>query len=45
MDAFTRAVETGDASHVLSGPAESLEPHRAVFAAERSRLAGTVEDV
>jgi predicted dehydrogenase len=45
MDAFTRAVETNDASHILSGPDESLESHRAVFAAERSRLSGTVEDV
>jgi predicted dehydrogenase len=43
MDAFTTAVQTGDAKHILSGPAESLESHRAVFAAERSRLAGTVE--
>jgi predicted dehydrogenase len=45
MDAFTRAVETGDAHHILSGPTESLESHLAVFAAERSRLSGTVERV
>lgn len=45
MDAFTTAVETGDSGHILSGPAESLESHLAVFAAERSRLAGTVERV
>ena len=45
MTAFTRAVETGDASHILSGPAESLESHLAVFAAERARLSGTVERV
>jgi predicted dehydrogenase len=45
MDAFTTAVETNDATHILSGPAESLESHLAVFAAERSRLAGTVEEV
>lgn len=43
MDAFTTAVATGDASHILSGPAESLESHLAVFAAERARLSGTVE--
>ncbi|MFC4854078.1 Gfo/Idh/MocA family protein [Actinophytocola glycyrrhizae] len=45
MAAFTTAVETGDASHILSGPAESLESHLAVFAAERARLSGTVERV
>jgi predicted dehydrogenase len=45
MDAFTRAVETGDAGHILSGAQESLESHLAVFAAERSRLLGTVERV
>ena len=45
MDAFTTAVATNDSSHILSGPAESLESHLAVFAAERARLAGTVERV
>jgi predicted dehydrogenase len=45
LDAFTTAVSTGDASHILSGPAESLESHRAVFAAERARLTGTVQPV
>lgn len=45
MEAFTTAVETGDAGHILSGAAESLESHRAVFAAERSRLSGGVEMV
>jgi predicted dehydrogenase len=45
MDAFTTAVETGDATHILSGPAESLESHLAVFAAERARLSGTVERI
>ena len=45
MAAFTRAVESGDASHILSGPAESLESHLVVFAAERSRLLGTVEQI
>lgn len=43
MAAFTTAVETGDPSHILSGPAESLESHLTVFAAERSRLSGQVE--
>ncbi|OLF15244.1 Gfo/Idh/MocA family protein [Actinophytocola xanthii] len=45
LDAFTTAVATRDGSHILSGPAESLESHRAVFAAERARLAGTVESL
>jgi hypothetical protein len=45
MDAFTRALATGDSSHILSGPAESLETHLAVFAAERARHARTVEPV
>lgn len=45
LDAFTRAVATGDGSHILSGPAESLESHLAVFAAERARLTGTVQPV
>jgi len=45
MDAFVTAIETGDPSSIASGPAESLETHLAVFAAERARLAGTVEYV
>lgn len=45
LDAFTTAVSTGDASHILSGPAESLASHQAVFAAERARLTGTVQPV
>ena len=40
MDAFVRAVATRDASWIMSGPAESLESHLAVFAAERSRVEG-----
>jgi predicted dehydrogenase len=45
MDAFTRAVATGDPAHISSGPQESLATHLAVFAAERARHAGTVEHV
>jgi predicted dehydrogenase len=45
MDAFTRALQSGDPSHIKSGPLESLETHLAVFAAERARHAGTVEKV
>jgi predicted dehydrogenase len=45
MEAFTTAVATGDPAPILSGPAESLETHLAVFAAERARHRGTVERV
>jgi len=37
MEAFCEAVATGDRSTILSGPAETLESHLAVFAAERAR--------
>nr|WP_026256955.1 Gfo/Idh/MocA family oxidoreductase [Actinopolymorpha alba] len=45
MDSFTRALATGDPAHINSGALESLETHLAVFAAERARHAGTVEQV
>jgi predicted dehydrogenase len=45
MDAFVRAVATGDPGHILSGPRESLAAHLAVFAAERARHSGTVAGV
>ncbi|WP_285785734.1 Gfo/Idh/MocA family oxidoreductase [Microbispora sp. NBRC 16548] len=45
MDAFVRAVATGDDALIRSGPAESLASHLAVFAAERARHTGTVADV
>ncbi|HSK37681.1 MAG TPA: Gfo/Idh/MocA family oxidoreductase, partial [Actinomycetota bacterium] len=45
MDAFVRAVATGDAAHVLSGPRASLEAHLVAFAAERARLDGVVATV
>ncbi|MFB6614591.1 Gfo/Idh/MocA family protein [Streptomyces sp. NPDC085524] len=45
MDAFVAAVATGDPSRVKSGPRESLTSHLTVLAAERARLAGTVESV
>jgi predicted dehydrogenase len=45
MDAFVRAVATGDRGHILSGPRESLAAHLAVFAAERARRAGVVATV
>ncbi|GAA3469563.1 Gfo/Idh/MocA family protein [Nonomuraea roseola] len=42
MDAFVRALETGDPAPIRSGPFESLSSHLAVFAAERARHTGTV---
>jgi predicted dehydrogenase len=45
MDAFVRAVATGDRAHVLTGPRESLAAHLAVFAAERARQEGVVATV
>lgn len=45
MEEFVAAVATGDPSRIKSGPAEALETHLMVFAAERSRRAGRVVDV
>ena len=45
MDAFTRAVATGNRELIASGPRESLASHLAVLAAERARLHGTVENI
>jgi len=45
MDSFIAAVASGDAAPILSGPSETLESHLMVFAAERARLNGTVEEV
>ena len=45
MQAFVRAVATGDRSHVLSGPQETLETHLMVFAAERARREGRVVSI
>jgi predicted dehydrogenase len=45
LDAFIDAVATGERSRILSGPRETLETHRMVFAAERSRLRNTVESL
>jgi predicted dehydrogenase len=42
MEAFVNAVLEGKPHLILSGPDESLETHRMVFAAERSRLEGRI---
>ena len=45
MDAFVAAVAADDPELISSGPSESLETHRAVFAAERSRHEGSVQSL
>ncbi|MFK7769163.1 MAG: Gfo/Idh/MocA family protein [Mariniblastus sp.] len=42
MTAFFEAVATGDKSHLLSGPRQTLESHSIVFAAEQARREGMV---
>jgi predicted dehydrogenase len=42
MDRFVSAVAQGDQGLILSGPDESLESHRLVFAAEQARLENRV---
>lgn len=39
--AFLTAVTTGDTGHIRSGPRESLDSHRAVWAAEHARRTNT----
>lgn len=43
MSDFVSAVAAGDPKAVSTGPDETLESHRVVFAAEAARLNGTVE--
>jgi predicted dehydrogenase len=45
MERFIRAVATGDRKGILSGPVETLETHNMVFAAEKARLTGKVQEV
>jgi predicted dehydrogenase len=45
MASFVKAVATHDASYILSGPAESLETHLTVFAAEQARRENRVMPV
>jgi predicted dehydrogenase len=45
MEHFIDAVARGERKAILSGPVETLESHRMVFAAERARRTGTVQEV
>ncbi len=45
MKSFISAVASGDQSKILSGPAETLESHLMVFAAEKARRENSVVDV
>ena len=45
MDHFVAAVAENNPSLILTGPDESLETHRMVFAAERARLGNLVVDM
>jgi predicted dehydrogenase len=42
MDHFVAAIAQNDSKLILSGPDETLESHRMVFAAEKARLTNTV---
>jgi predicted dehydrogenase len=45
MAQFVKAIASGDASAIFSGPDESLETHLMVFAAETSRREGRVVEI
>jgi predicted dehydrogenase len=45
VDAFLSAVAQGDPSMIKTGPAESMDSHRVVWAAERARREGIVVDL
>ncbi len=45
VDAFLRAVASGDPGPILSDPATSLEAHQVAWAAERSRRTATVQSL
>jgi hypothetical protein len=45
MEHFIKAVATEDPRQILSGPDESLETHRIVFAAEKARKEHRVVDI
>jgi predicted dehydrogenase len=45
MDSFISAVASNDSGRILSGAEESLETHMMVFAAEKARRSGSVEEI
>jgi predicted dehydrogenase len=45
MKEWTDAIRHSDPSRIITGAEETLETHLAVFAAERSRLSGKVEQI
>jgi hypothetical protein len=45
IEHFVAALARNDPSQIRSGPAETLETHLMVFAAEAARLNGSVEEV
>ena len=45
MKSFVAALADNDPGKILSGPAETLESHALVFAAEKARLENTVVDI
>lgn len=45
MDAFISAVANNEWSYNISGPTETIESHRATFAAERARLENRVIEI
>ncbi len=45
IESFIKAISLNDSSIVLTGIKDSLRSHKLVFAAERSRLNGTIETV
>jgi predicted dehydrogenase len=44
MDAFVRAVSSGDASHISTGANDALASHNLVFDAEHARRTGSVHE-
>ncbi|KAI8500247.1 hypothetical protein Bbelb_218130 [Branchiostoma belcheri] len=45
MDAFVKAVQSGDQSHIVTGPQDTLHSHLLVFAAEQARLQDRVINI
>lgn len=45
MESFVSAIASNDPSKILSGPAETLESHLMVFAAEKARREGRIVEI